>query len=381
MHPGPFFAAGTVAGDDRILRWSVENADGRRVARDEVFSGTDGRAGTYTVPLDLAEGAYTLVLRPGTGPGSSSDCPATARSSFTVVPESVGPTWLSGASGDAVSDGEFAPWRGTEVPIAGTWADSNRGQRALWQLQPDGQYGDWPGSLEIAIGAIDAGETWAAAAQGAYDDRWRSSLRGMARLWGDRPGRLYIRLAHEFNGDWYPWSVTGASREDFVTAWRRFRVLQLEEFPGAALVFAPNCETPGSNQLDWREAFPGPEYVDVMSVSYFNGYPWIDTAEAFQDVAMRVDHMGAPRGIQRHLEFARSVGLPFAVSEWNTDAAFGDSPGFMQQMDQFFRANAGAGPGQLLYEILFNVLREDNRFALMPETRAPLGAEAYRRLW
>ncbi|WP_336032876.1 hypothetical protein [Geodermatophilus sp. FMUSA9-8] len=259
--------------------------------------------------------------------------------------------------------------------------DNNAGQTALWPLQSDGQYRDWMGDLDLAIGAIDRGESWSAAARGDYDERWTASLQAMADIWTGRPGTLYIRFAHEFNGTWYPWSVTAADRDDFISAWKRFRALQIQYFPAARLVFTPNSETPGDRGFDWRTFFPGSQYVDVISIPYFNAWPYASTVDEFWDRAVSVDAYGAPRGIQAHIQFARSVGLPFAVSEWGPNARFGDAPVFMEQMNQFFRENAGAGPGQLLYEILFNVPIDGNAFGLMPSTNAPLAAERYRELW
>ncbi|MGY2078768.1 hypothetical protein ACI79A_02525 [Modestobacter sp. SYSU DS0657] len=267
------------------------------------------------------------------------------------------------------------------MAIGGTWADSGAGQLALWQLQPGGEYGAWTGDLEIAVGAIDRGETWAEASRGAYDARWSRSLRLMAELWGDRGGTLYIRFAHEFNGDWYPWSVGFSEVDDFQAAWHRFRALQLVEFPSARLVFAPNSTSVGRFGSDWREAFPGPGQVDVVSVSYFNGWPYVDSVEAFQQLAVSQDQFGGPRGIEQHREFARSVGLPFAVSEWANHAQFGDSSPWVEQMYGFFNAHAGTGAGQVLYEIAFNAVRDGNAFGMYPETRTPLAAAAYRRLW
>jgi hypothetical protein len=291
------------------------------------------------------------------------------------------PTWRSGASGEGVADGAFAAWRGSAVPIAGTWSDDNKAQVEQWTLQPGEEFGSWAGDLDVAIGAIDDDESWEEAAEGAYDERWTEAVQELAALWSGRPGTMYIRFAHEFNGDWYDWSVTEDSVDDFIAAWHRFRAIQQQWFPSSRLVMAPNDQTAPGNDLDWRLAYPGPGQVDVMSVSYFNHYPWTDTAEGFQARAVSFDHMGAPRGIQRHLEFAASVGLPFAVSEWSSESWVGDSPEYMRQMHAFFRANAGTGPGQLLYEVLFNVERDPNVFAVFPQTGHPRAAEAYRDLW
>jgi hypothetical protein len=383
MHPGRFSVVGTTEGDTASLLWRVVDDAGSVVARGTAYPGATAGRGQFVIGVEVPEGSYEVLLRssePSSGTSGEPSCWA-VRLPISVVPESTGPTWVSGASGEGVATGAFEAWRGSPVAIAGTWADNNWGQVNLPQLRPGGEYDDWTGDLEIAVGAIGPGETWAAAAQGAYDGRWRQSLQEIGRLWGDRPGAVHLRFAHEFNGDWFPWSVTAASRDDFITAWRRYHALQQRYLPDAALVFAPNTQTAVGNDLDWRTAFPGVEHVDVLALSYFNAYPGAQTAEEFEALSLAYDRHGAPQGIRRFQEFAADVGLPLAVSEWGIHVDFGDSAVYMQQMDQFFRAHAGTGPGTIRYEILYNVVNPGNRFALMPETNAPAAAKAYSRLW
>jgi hypothetical protein len=377
LSPGPATIAGTTALADRTVNWSVRDDSGavRSSGSATSTADADGTAATFTVPVTLEPGGYRISIQPAV----DGSCP-TATTSGQVAPDA-GPRWRSGAAGSGVADGSFAAWRGSAVPIAGTWADNNEAQVEQWTLQPDGELASWNGDLDVAIGAIDEGETWAEAAAGAYDARWTQSVQEMAERWAGRPGTLYIRFAHEFNGDWYPWSVTADTVGDFIASWHRFRAIQQQWFPTSRLVMAPNSQTPPSNDLDWRVAYPGPGQVDVMATSYFNHWPWTDTAEAFQEKALDLDHVGAPRGLQRHLEFARSVGLPFAVSEWGNEAWSGDSADFMRQMYGFFNANAGTGPGQVTYEVLFNVRRDPNVFAVFPDTEHPRAAEAYNALW
>jgi hypothetical protein len=51
-------------------------------------------------------------------------------------------------------------------------------------------------------------------------------------------------------------------------------------------------------------------------------------------------------------------------------------------MYSFLQRNGGSGPGQVLYEIQFNVDRDDHNFTLFdPHTRMPQSAQAYQRLW
>jgi hypothetical protein len=289
-------------------------------------------------------------------------------------------SWLSGASGTGVRDGAFEAWRGSPVEIAGTWADNNTAMTAVWQLRPGAEFGAWNRPLDIAIGGIGRGETWQAAAAGAYDARWRQSLTTLRDLWGARPATLYIRLAHEMNGNWYAWSVNAGNAEAFKQAWQRFRVLQKEIFPASQLVFSVNRESVGSG-IDWRTTFPGREHVDVMSVDYYNQWPHVSTQAQWNSSVNATDGRGAPKGLQKHLDFARSVGLPLAVSEWSGNADMGDSPVFMENMYRFFQANAGSGPGQVLYEVQFNVDKDGRRWLLHGDTRMPAAAEAYRRLW
>ncbi len=324
-----------------------------------------------------ADGATAAVPQTPTAPQparTAGASPSTATSLDGAVPSG---TWLSGAAGDGVTDGSFAAWRGTPLGIAGTWADNNEAMVELWQLRSGGDYADWDQALDIAIGGIGEGETWAAAADGAYDDRWRESLTNLRELWGDRTAPLFIRFAHEMNGDWYDWAVDAGNAGDFVTAWRGFRALQQEIFPESQLVFAVNRESVG-NDMDWRDTFPGAEHVDVMGVDYYNQYPSVSSAADWERSLTEVDEWGAPKGLQAHLDFARSVGLPLGVPEWSGKAENADSAAWMQGMHDFFAANAGGGAGQVVYDVQFNIDMHDDSYRVFPETRMPQSAQAYR---
>jgi hypothetical protein len=291
-----------------------------------------------------------------------------------------GGEWMSGAAGMGVVSGEFGEWRGRPVEIAGHWSDNNDDMVHLWGLTEGFEYENYEGPMDVALGAIGPGETWAQAAQGAYDDRWRQSLTNLREIRTDR-GETFIRFAHESNGNWYQWSVDASEAADFRTAWKRYRTLQQEIYPEAQLVFCVNRESVDSG-IDWRETFPGAEYVDVMSVDYYNQYPYVGTAEEWAESMDDVDEFGGPKGLEGHRRFAESVGLPLAVSEWSNNAEMGDSPVFMKAMRDFFAAHGGDGPGDVLYEILFNVEGYDRKFYVYgDDVRMPEAAEAYRAFW
>lgn len=91
-------------------------------------------------------------------------------------------TWLRGAAGNGVANGQFGNWAGYEVEIAATWNDSKIAQEEQWSFQPGLEYGGWNKPVDVAVGAIykTTGESWAAAATGAYDARWTKCLQRLA---------------------------------------------------------------------------------------------------------------------------------------------------------------------------------------------------------
>jgi hypothetical protein len=290
--------------------------------------------------------------------------------------------WLSGAAGSAATTGVFGAWRGSPIEITGTWADRGNAQTELWPVVPGGALSGYRGPLDIAIGAINEGESWSQAAAGAYDGRWAQSLQRLAAARSD-DDTTYIRFAHEMNGNWYPWAVDRSERDDFIAAWHRFRDLQQSIFPDAQLVFCVNRESVGSG-FDWRQSWPGDDQVDVLGVDYYNNWPYADSAGSFRSALGQTDQWGGPKGLQAHADFARAHGVPLAVPEWSGVADEGDSPGFVEGMHQFFTENAGSGPGRVLYEIVFDINNADyggNFILSSPTTRLPETAEAYRRLF
>jgi hypothetical protein len=288
--------------------------------------------------------------------------------------------WLSGAAGTGVADGTFGTWRGTPVKIAGTWNDSFEAQTEQWSILPGAEFGAWTDDIDDAVGAIyqDRGETWAAAATGAYDSRWTASLNKIKTARTGKTGTVHIRFAHEFNGDWVPWKVTGTDTANFIASWKRFRSLQKTILPSAKLVFCPNDGTSSSLSLDWRNAFPGAAYVDEMAVDSYNQYPYVDTSSGFTTKINSTDSYGAPVGIEKHRLYAASVGLPLAISEWNTNASMGDSNTFVTLFHDWVAANAGTSAGKVPYEIVFNVPSfGTGQFSLFPTNTQPLAAAAY----
>lgn len=123
-------------------------------------------------------------------------------------------------------------------------------ERRIASGQYDTYVADWAARLTRFLDGPDA-------APGTADDR-----------------RAYLRLAHEMNGNWYPWSaaVGGNAPGDFVSMWRRVHTA----FDALGLgpsrlqwVWAVNHEDVGG--VPAEAFFPGEAYVDWVAV---DGYNW-----------------------------------------------------------------------------------------------------------
>jgi hypothetical protein len=260
---------------------------------------------------------------------------------------------------------------------------------------PGGPWAAWNSSLDVAVGAIDvdAGESWQAAARGAYVDRWRTHLERVRQCWGERdPSLLFIRFAHEMNLP-QKWRVRGGQEADFVKAITLYSNLRYEILPRAHLVLCPNDGTdPGLGGLDVRKLWPGRDpqgrmVTDVYAVDSYNSAPHVTTGADFQKKINSSYPNGMPLGLERHRQFAASVGVPFAVAEWSNNADPGDpsgggeSPAYLRAFNAWLRAHDGDEnapvAGQVLYEVQFNLLEQ---FGFWPRTRQPQTAAAYRSL-
>lgn len=103
-------------------------------------------------------------------------------------------------------------------------------------------------------------------ANGALDEYvhdWAAELKNCAH-------RICLRFAHEFNGDWYPWSPAGGTAAtDHVAAWRHVHSIFTDG--GAANVDWVWCvDAQIKRRAPISDWYPGDEYVDHLAVDGFN---------------------------------------------------------------------------------------------------------------
>ncbi|MGE3858101.1 MAG: glycoside hydrolase family 26 protein [Dehalococcoidia bacterium] len=100
----------------------------------------------------------------------------------------------------------------------------------------------------------------------AYVDTWADDLATLGTP-------VYLRFAHEMDGDGYPWSVSrnGNTPDAYVRAWRHVVGRVRERAGNVRFVWCPNVTWEGSPRVPYAAVFPGVEHVDVLGLDGYNG--------------------------------------------------------------------------------------------------------------
>jgi hypothetical protein len=115
---------------------------------------------------------------------------------------------------------------------------------------------------------------------GNHDSYIRNYARNAA-AWG-KP--MYLRFAHEMNGNWYPWSpgVNGNTSAQYVASWRHVhKIFEQEGATNVRWVWSPNIAL--SYTTPFAEVYPGDAYVDWVGIDGYNwgGSQWTSFADVF----------------------------------------------------------------------------------------------------
>ncbi|HEU5485575.1 MAG TPA: hypothetical protein VFU98_11760 [Microlunatus sp.] len=239
--------------------------------------------------------------------------------------------------------------------------------------------------MDVAANVPDW-QGWAAEANGVHDGYWRAFGQNLKKYRAGK-GTTYIRLYHEYNGDWYPWSVKNPDRANFVRAWERTAAILRSEFPQVKMMLGA-AAAGGNGRIKVADAWPAG--VDVLSIDWYNEWPWCNADACIQD---KIEKGAGPNSLGELQRLARTKGVPILISEWGnaarqrpaTSGGGGDAPAMMQSFYTWVRTNAGSGPGQVLGEVYFNIGGYDARFELFLNGQAstvmPQAAAKYRELW
>ena len=133
---------------------------------------------------------------------------------------------------------------------------------------------------------------------------------------------VFLRLAHEMNGDWYPWAGQKIGPSTYQKIFRHVHSIFGQE--GAAnvrWVFSINAENvPPEN--DYILCYPGSRYVDYIGL---DGYNWGTTQpwsqwKSFREIFSGVYH-----------EVVKRYGKPVIISEFSSTSSGGDKARWIRE--------------------------------------------------
>jgi mannan endo-1,4-beta-mannosidase len=97
-------------------------------------------------------------------------------------------------------------------------------------------------------------------------------IRKLAAIIASYRKPVYVRPMHEFNGHWFPWSVSqnGNTPADYVAAWKRLhRLFADQPYANVRWVWAPNVVQQVHGDVSLADTYPGDDQVDYVG---FTGY-------------------------------------------------------------------------------------------------------------
>ena len=178
--------------------------------------------------------------------------PTTASSSGVTLGIAGTTTQYAALAGQGLPLKVLSSWVTWSDPSPATLLEEAAGQDAepFVNWQPEGT-----DEKPITVPMIDAGML------DSYITAW-------ARAIGGYGGPVYIRMGHEMNGSWYPWSETGPAA--YRAMWRHVVPLFRSIAPNARFLWSPDGLI-GHEQRSWARAvtkwFPGRRFVDYVGMS------------------------------------------------------------------------------------------------------------------
>ncbi len=100
-------------------------------------------------------------------------------------------------------------------------------------------------------------------------------IRAQAQLVKKYNKPIFLRFAHEMNGNWYPWGgvVNGNSTADYIAAWTHIhQIFTSEAAANVTWVWSPDTKSyPDIKGNDLSDYYPGDNFVDWVGL---DGYNW-----------------------------------------------------------------------------------------------------------
>jgi len=131
-----------------------------------------------------------------------------------------------------------------------------------------------------------------------WADQLKAFLSGPDGQYGTADDRrVYLRLAHEMNGDWYPWGATmgNNSPNDYIRMWRHTKaIFDSKGLDSSRLQWVWSVNHRDIGRYKAEEFYPGDSYVDWVSIDGYNWgasqswSSWQTPAEVFDNMINRL---------------------------------------------------------------------------------------------
>lgn len=171
--------------------------------------------------------------------------------------------------------------------------------------------------------------------------RWDDDYRVIARhLENAGYGNAVIRLGHEFDAEWAPWSARNNSAE-FIDAFRHVRNVLAAE----SSAFRFDWTSTRAGFEEWGPpSYPGDDYVDIIGLDIYYRSP-DEITDAVWDSQYETT-------LTAHRDFAISRRKPVSFPEWGR--AMADTGRYVELMHGWLDSLPERGPGRLVYQAYFN---------------------------
>lgn len=183
-----------------------------------------------------------------------------------------------------------------------------------------------------------------ATANGDNDDRYRTVGKRMIE---NGHSNAILRLGHESDIAYYPWSIWNGNEDVYKLAFRRVATI-FKSLPGQNFLIDFNVnggatqshQTRNGTTLTRTEAaYPGDDVVDIIGLDVYNG------SDRWAGAKSKLDYI---------LQFAKSRNKPISLPEWGLRISqTGDDPSFIQNMYDWIQNTPANGGGRLIYHNYF----------------------------
>lgn len=175
---------------------------------------------------------------------------------------------------------------------------------------------------------------------GKYDEYIISFAEKIKRI----EGEVFLRFAHEVNGDWYPWSGDKLAEDVYIAMTRHlWDIFSRVGADNTKWVFSINWENIPANN-DYYGFYPGDKYVDYIGI---DGYNWGNTKSwsrwmSFSEIFKK-----------RYKEVVNRFKKPVIISEFSSSSSGGSKAQWIKDALNYIKETK-----EIKAFILFNVDKE-----------------------